>query len=91
MPVCACNDYSARNDAYYKTSLVKVLDIIRLDAVLGDCIFHKPKPVLNDVWIFALGYLTVISTKKTRLELSVSLDKVGSLSLADRWRVAVGE
>jgi hypothetical protein len=91
LPFRACDDHSGTNDAHHKAGLIKVPDIISSDTVLRDYVLYEPKPATDNGWIFAFGSLIVISTKKTRLELSVSLDKVGSPLLADRWRIAVGE
>lgn len=91
MPFCTCDNYSACNYTHKKASLVKVIDIIWLDAVLRDCIRHKPKLIADNRWIFALGSLVVVFTKEMRLKVWVLLHEVMSLMLANWWRVAVGK
>jgi len=61
--------YTHEDDAYYKPSLVEVVDIVVHDTVLSLDISYKCKPLANDLRIFALSPLVVVSTRITRLEL----------------------
>ena len=64
-----CNYYACKDNAYYKPSLVEVVNIVIYDAVLGFNVLHEGKPLANDPWILAFSPLVVVSTRITRLEL----------------------
>jgi len=63
-------NYHAREDnAHHKPSLVKVIDIVIHNPVLGLDVSYKGKPLTNDLWILALSPLVVVSIQPTRTEL----------------------
>ncbi len=72
----------------YKPSLVEVVDIVVYNAVFGLDVLYKSKPLANDLRIFALSPLVVVSTRVTCIELWLTFDEVVCLELADRGRVA---
>jgi hypothetical protein len=49
---------------------------------------YEGKPLANDLWIFALSPLVVVSTRVPCMEGWLAFDEVVSLELADRGRVA---
>jgi hypothetical protein len=59
-PFRACNDYTGADDAHLEATLVKVVHVVVRDVILGSHVRHKPKPVLDDLWIFVQGSLVVI-------------------------------
>jgi len=85
-------NYHARgDDAYYKPSLIEVVDIVVYDTILGPDVLYEGKPLANDPWILALSPLVVVPTRLTRTELWLAFDEVVSLELADRGRIAFAE
>jgi hypothetical protein len=79
LSVRACYNYSSRNNSYYKASLVEVIDICLANRVLSNCILHKLKLALNNLWIFVFSPLIVVLPLKTYLELWLLLYKIPSL------------
>ena len=59
MPFYAYNNYPAYNNAHYKASLIKVVNILKLNTVFRDYIRYKLKPYAIRDWIF-IKYLLVI-------------------------------
>ena len=45
--VRTCHDYSRWNNAYYKSSLVKIINIYILNPILRNYLLYKYKPALN--------------------------------------------
>jgi hypothetical protein len=79
----ACYNYSGGNNAYYKPSLVKVIDIRLLDRIFRNYILYKLELPSNYSWIFALSPLVIVFTLKTRIELWLSSHKIPSPVLSD--------
>ena len=65
--ICACNNHSRSNYAYYKAGFVEVLEIVVLNAVFCSYILYQPELRSNKLRIFAQGSLTVVDAIKTRL------------------------
>src|SRR5450432_3978519 len=51
-----CSRYNPHLKAYF----IKVVYILLFNTVLGNYILHQPKPVSNNLWIFAFGSLVVV-------------------------------
>ena len=81
----ACYNHSGRDNAYYKPSLVEVVDIRLADRILSDCILHKLESAPNYLWIFAFSPLVIVFPLKTRSELWSSSHKVFSLAWSDAF------
>ena len=82
-------DYHAReDDTHYKPSLIKVVDIVIHDTILGLNVSYEGKPFANDLWILTLGPLVVVSTRITHIELWLAFDEIISPAFADRGRIA---
>jgi hypothetical protein len=81
-------DHGGRDLAHQKPGLVKVPNIFLMDTVFGDHVPYESKPVTNYSWIFALGPLVVVRTRKTRLELWMSLNEALNPTRPDTRRVA---
>ena len=60
--------HSYEDDAHHKPSLVEIIDIVIHDTILGLDVSYEGKPLANDLWIFALGPLVVVSTRVPRTE-----------------------
>jgi hypothetical protein len=88
MAIWYCNYYTCEDDAYYKPSLVEVIDIVVYDTVFSLDVSYKGKPLANDFRILALGLLVVVSTRIIYLELWLVFDEVIYLAFTDRGRVA---
>jgi hypothetical protein len=88
MAIRGCNYYTREDDAYYKPSLVEVIDIVIYDTILGLDVLYESKLLANDLWILALGPLVVVSTRITRSELWLAFNEVVCLALADRGHIA---
>jgi len=82
------NYYAYEDDAYYEPSLVEVVDVFIHYTILGLDVLYEGKPLANDLWIFALSPLVVVSTRVPCMEGWLAFDEVVSLELADRGRVA---
>ena len=84
-----CYSYlrSCEDGAYYKPSLVEIVDIVIYNTVLGLGILYKCKLIANNLWIFAFSPLVVVSIRITRTELWLTFDEVVSLELADKGRI----
>ena len=83
-----CNYHARADDAHHKPGLVEVIDIVVHDAVLSLNVPYESKPVADDLRIFALRPLVVVSTRITRSDLWLAFNEVVCLELADRGRVA---
>ena len=78
-------DHHAREDnAHHEPHLVEVVGVIVHDTVLGLDVPYEGKPLANDLRIFTLGPLVVVSTCLTRPEISLAFDEVVCPELADR-------
>ena len=63
------NHHTHADYSHYKPYLIKVIGIIIQDTILGLDILYKDKPLTNNLWIFVLGPLVVVSIQVTRMEL----------------------
>jgi hypothetical protein len=81
------NYYIRKDNAYYKPSLVEVIDIVIHNAVLGLSIPYEHKLLTNDVWILVLYPLVVVFIRPTRTKLWLAFDEVICLELANRGHV----
>src|SRR5437763_17078753 len=59
-------NYYGRDLAYYKPSLIKILNIIFINFILSYHVSYEVKPALNYCWIFVLNSLVVVFIYKTR-------------------------
>ena len=84
----ACHNLCGREYAYYKPSLVEIVDVPLLDRVLVNYISYEPKLRVYYVGIFAFGPLVIDSTLKTRCKLGVLCYEAIRLSGSDARRVA---
>ena len=50
--ISTCNDHVCLDLAHHKPSLIKVVEIVICNTILGPHIHHKLKPILNHVLIF---------------------------------------
>jgi len=82
------NHHTYKDDTYYKPSLVEVIDIVIHNTILSLDVSYEGKPLANDLWIFTLGPLVVVSTRVLRIEGWLAFDEVVSLELADRGHIA---
>ncbi len=82
------NYHTCEDNAYYKPSLVEVVDIVFHDTILSLNVPYESKPLANDFRIFILRPLIVVSTRITRSELWLAFDKVVCPALADRGHIA---
>ncbi len=69
MSFCAYDNYSTYNYAYYKVSLIKVIDISKVNTIFSNYILYKLKPLANKSQIFIFSSLILISIKKIDLKL----------------------
>ena len=69
MAIRGRNYYACEDDAYYKPYLIEVVGIVIYNTILGLDISYKGKPLANDLWIFILSPLVVVSPRPTRSEL----------------------
>ena len=56
------NHHARENDAYYKPSLVEVVDVVVHDTVFSFNVLYEGKLFANDLRIFALSPLVVVPT-----------------------------
>ena len=82
-PVDARHDYRGRDLAHHEAGLVEVVDILVLDAVLGLQVREERELACDFFRIFAEGPLIVVCTRKTRPEVSLSLNEVRGLTRPD--------
>ena len=61
------NNYYSIDNAYYKASLVKVIEVVVLNAILCLYVLYKYKLLLNKLKILIKGPLEVIYIRKTYL------------------------
>ena len=73
--ICMCNNYTATDNPYYKAYLVKVIEVIVLDAVLYVYISYYLELRVYLVRVFVEGPLKVIGIRYTCLELRAALYK----------------
>ena len=85
------NHHAREDDAHHEPSLVEVIDIVVHDTVLGLDVPYEGKPLANDLRIFILGPLVVVSTRITRSEPWLAFDESMCPELTDRGRVAFAE
>jgi len=69
MAIRGRNYYTCEDNAYYKPSLVEVVDVVVYDTIFGLDVSYECKPLANDLWIFVFSPLVVVSTCITRSEL----------------------
>ena len=69
MAIRGYNYYTCKDDAYYKPSLVEVIDIVVHNTVLSLNVSYEGKPLANNLWILALSPLVVVPTYLTRPKL----------------------
>jgi hypothetical protein len=81
------NDHTAAYDSHHKARLVEVVEVAFLDPVLGTHVGHKPKPILNQLRIFAEGSLEVVCARKARLKLWAALYEAVGPMLTDALSV----
>src|SRR5437868_6206875 len=58
------HNYYGRDLAYYKPSLIKILNIIFIDPIFGYYILYEVKLALNYCWISILSSLVVVLVYK---------------------------
>ena len=63
------NHHPREDDAHHEPSLVEIVGILIEDPILGLGVLYKRKPLANDLRIFVLRPLVVISMCKARTEL----------------------
>ncbi|KAF1926989.1 uncharacterized protein M421DRAFT_66300, partial [Didymella exigua CBS 183.55] len=82
------------NLAYYKASLIKVIDVLITDAVLSLRLLYKPELVelaLDYLRILAKGSLVVVLSIKLNYKLWATLNERASPVLANRRLVALSK
>ena len=82
------NYYNGDNNAHYKVSFVKIIQIVVKDIIFNFNVIYKGKLLANNYWIFVFSPLVIIFTRKTRLKFWLVFNKVVSLLYANRERVA---
>jgi hypothetical protein len=73
LSIGTCDDHTAADDSHHKAGLVKVIEVLVLDRVLGAHILHQPEPRVDFGWVFAESSLEVVRTWITRLQLLATL------------------
>ena len=68
-PFRTCNNHSKRDLNYYKSSLVKVPNIIFIYSIYGYHVAYEVKPLLYYSYIFAFSPLIIIFTRELRMKL----------------------
>ena len=68
---------------YHKASLVKVINVLILGTVFRLQAHEKREPARDLLSVFAEGPLIVVCTRKTRPEVSLSLNEVRGLTRPD--------
>src|SRR5450432_4943309 len=56
------NHLCSRYNPHLKAYFIKVVYILLFNTILGNNILYQPKPVSNNLWIFAFGSLVVVLT-----------------------------
>src|SRR5450432_965729 len=72
----------SRYNPYLKACFVEVVYILLFNAIFCNCILYQPKPVSNNLWIFAFGSLIVVFAIISSLQGLVSLYEVCNLASA---------
>jgi len=78
------NNHTSIDNTYYKAYLVKVVEVVVLDAVLYIHIGYQLELRVYLVGVFAEGPLEVVGTRYTCFELRAALYEAIYLLLADR-------
>ena len=85
--ISSSNDSSSSNESHGKASLVKIVDIIVENAIFDDCILHANEPLMDELQVFHLSSLAVISSRESSLDLIMALDEAVDPVLADNSRL----
>jgi hypothetical protein len=70
MFLSTCNNLHGPNDTHLEASLIKVVDVIVMDTILGFGVLYQLKPRTNYLWILLEYPLPILSSIEGHLEFS---------------------